>query len=208
MIRLIATRANKFFFKVYFDEELLGGVPSSALRKLGLTAAEGTIDCADSSAVVDLVREWVLENARNRLLGYLAKAERTCYDCRMFLRKSFVPEAVIDAVIAEAEEQQWVSDERYAGLYAEDAFMNRMSPLDAKYKLRLKKIDPLLINKAVKKTYDVEGLGGMIEDLIDVLIERNVGLTGQKLYQKVATALYRKGFEYEAYEEMLKRKVF
>jgi len=207
MIRLIATRQNKFFFKVYAGEELLGGVPSSALRKLGINTAEEAVECSDEPAVAECIKQWVLENARDRLLGYVAKAEHTCYDCRNYLKKLYVPEDVIEVVLVEAVEQKWVSDERYAGFYAEDAFLSQMSPLDVKYKLMQKRVNPKVIDKAIKKVYATDNLTQMIEELIDKYIERNAGMPAQKLYQKIATTLYRKGFEYEVYEEILKRKL-
>jgi len=149
----------------------------------------------------------MIEKARNKLLNYLAKAERTVYDCKILLKKHKYPDDIIEQVISEAIEQNWLSDKRYAKLYAENASLSMMSPLSVKHKLFSKKIDSALVTEAVNTAFDPESVKDILETMIDKLLKINQGLTGQKLYQKIATTLYRKGFEYEMYEEMLKRKV-
>ena len=153
------------------------------------------------------IEQSIKETAQKKLIEYLAKSERTVFDCRNLLKKHDVPQDVVDALINEAVQNKWLSDERYARLFTEDSIYNAYSPADVKYRLSKKRIDPEIINITVEKIYDKDTLKKILNETINKLIKINREITPQKRFEKIATTLYRKGFEYSEYEHILKVKL-
>jgi len=85
--------------------------------------------------------------------------------------------------------------------------MMERSPLDIKHKLLQKKIDIEIINNIIQETFCIDKKKEIIETLIDKLLVKYTDLKPTQRFEKIATALYRKGFEYGDYEEILNRKV-
>ena len=194
---------QKNYYKVFLDEEYIGCIPVSFLP------AEYFVepDTKFSDEFIQILKDFVYKNAINKLVWYLSKMEKTVYDCKLFLKKHDFPEPIISEVIKEAENKNWLSNERYATLYVEEAILTGRSPLEIKHKLLQKKIDVDTINKALKEFYTDEKKDDVLENMIDSIIKRYSDKDTEKLFEKVATALYRKGFQYNDYEELLRKKI-
>jgi len=208
MVRLISTSHKHSFYRVYSDDQFLGGVSVRFLLSLGLhippNEREIILDDFTDSRLLVAITDRVSQTAREKLLDYLSKAEHTVYDCKKLLKRHHIPDSIVSEVISEAIEQNWLSDERYTRLYAQNATLNLMSPLDVKYKLMQKKIDKSLVKDVVNETFDTENIKDILQTLIDKMIENNRDLPPKKLYTKIATYLHRKGFEYSQYEDLLR----
>ena len=210
-LTLKPSRNKKNQYKIYLDDEFLGCMPQKLIPAeyfLYCHCEEFTTKQSSSTddSFVSYIREHVLQHAQKALLDYLAKAERTTHDCKIYLKRQDIPDNVISVVINEAKSKKWLSDERYAELYTEDAIMMQRSPLDIKHKLLQKRIAPNIIDKALQNHFDKDKKDEIIEGLIDKLLPRYVALKPEKRFEKIATALYNKGFEYGDYEALLHKK--
>ena len=211
-LKLIPSRNKKNYYKIYLEDEFLGSLPQKLIPAEYFLQASSTI--ADdawqpsvSNDFIKFVKEWVHNNALSLLLDYLAKMERTTNDCKIYLRRWDVPEEVISSAIEQAKQKKWVSNERYAELYVEEAALAGRSPLDAKHKLLRKKVSSDVIDKVINNAYDRETKETIIKELIEKLMSRYAELHPSKQFEKIATALYRKGFEYGDYEELLRGRI-
>ena len=204
------SKSKKSLFKIFLEDEFLGCVPGILLLEQAIDvydeSSELHFDSLTSTQIESIV-EWVTTSAKRKLVDYLAKMERSVFDCRAYLRRQDVPSAIMDKVIAEAIKHKWLSDKRYAELYAEYALQNLMSPMDVRYKLIQKKIDKATIEKAINDVFSKDTVGDILDELIDKLLRRYADVNGRQKFDKIATALYRKGFEYGEYESRLKEKI-
>jgi SOS response regulatory protein OraA/RecX len=133
--------------------------------------------------------------------------ERTEYDCFLLLLKYDVPREVINKVIEYAKENKWLSNERYALMFAESSVYNGYSPLDVAHRLREKKISGNIIKNAIDTVYNKEIINNILNDLIDKLIRISNEKTDKKKFEKIMNTLYRKGFNFNDYENILKEKL-
>ena len=205
-LTLTPAKNKKNYYKLYADDEFLGCLHQKLIPAEYFLQNYSLLD-PDVASFVAFVRSLILETASINLLDYLAKMERTIYDCQIYLKRKDFPEKAINTVIKDAIDKKWLSDERYTELYATEAILCGRSILDVKYKLQQKKIKPHIINTIVDKIFNPAVQTEIISELIDKLIEKYADVSPHKRYEKIATALYRKGFQYHEYEEILKQKM-
>jgi SOS response regulatory protein OraA/RecX len=200
----------------FLQQRSSGDAPVIARSLLASLTKQSTLHTSEEDGGEELhtphstlhtLRDYVYKNAQAHLLDYLAKMEHCTFDCRNFLKKLEVPDKVINAVLKEAEDKKWLSDSRYAELYTEDAILCGRSPLDIKHKLRQKRIDPAIIDKTIEKLFNQETQNDLLNDLIEKMLSKYSELPPQKQFEKIATALYRKGFQYQDYEAILQRRL-
>ena len=206
-LTLTPAKNKKKYYKVYADDEYLGQIPQMLIPDEYFLQSELTEKEIKSFYVwKKVIGEWVSKKAIELLLDYLAKMEHTVYDCMMFLKKCSIPQPIIEATVSEAIKHKWVSDERYAELYTQDSILAGRSSREIKHKLQQKRVKPEIINKVIANLIKPETQREIITELIDKLIERYADQPPQKRFEKIATALYRKGFNYTDYEDILKAK--
>ena len=194
---------KKKYYKIYKDDEFLGSIPERFVPAEYFINPEKEI----SEDFLIFVQEWVYKNAQDKLLDYLSKIEKPVYDCRLFLKRHEMPDDVISVVIKEAEERNWVSDKRYAEMYISDSIYCGRSSLEIKHNLLLKKIDVVLIDNLLKEGYNEDTQNEVLENLISSLLKRYENIEKGKLFEKIATTLYRKGFKYNEYEDILRKRI-
>jgi SOS response regulatory protein OraA/RecX len=223
MIKILPLKNKQGFVKVYYvmtelnssshfsDDEFLGVVSEHFFSTYGhINSDTSALELYDTHSIdlsdlIEIIQTEVLEKTKSRLLDYVAKSERTIYDCQIFLQKWSTPTDIINSIIEYAITNKWLSDERYAMFYAEDALVSSMSPLNVKYKLIQKKIASDIIERVLNSVFNAENVNDMIEKQLEILLLRYADKPKRDKYEKIATALYRKGFAYSDYEEMLKR---
>ena len=156
---------------------------------------------------MEILEDLIYKNAISKLVEYLAKSERTEADCVAYLKRQKIPEDVIKKAVSEAKHRNWLSDERYTDLYTENAIICGRSPLEVRHKLIQKRINTETIDKAINRFFTPETTEKLIENQIELLLKRNSDLPPSKQFEKIATALYRKGFQYSDYEDILRKKL-
>jgi SOS response regulatory protein OraA/RecX len=223
MIKIHHLKNKQGFVKVFYvvtegnssphfsDDEYIGVVSEHFFSSYGQINKEtNELELYDTtnislSELVENLQTEVYEKTIARLLDYVAKSERAAYDCEIYLKKWETPQTVINLAIEYATSHKWVSDERYAMFYAEDALFGSMSPMNVKYKLIQKKIAPDIVERVISSVFDSENLSDLLDQQLEILLKRYSNLPKRSKYEKIATALYRKGFPYNDYEEKLKR---
>lgn len=193
---------------MYCDEELLGSIPESELKKIDIFITESGDEYPDlDDSQLAHIRDFVYKYAQKKLLMYLAKMERSTFDCRQYLKRLDVPYSVATEIIEMATEKKWLCDHRCAEIYATEGLFCRYSPQAVKAKLIEKKIPSHIINEALESKYDRETMQDIIESTIDRLLGLYSDTPMRKKFEKIATALYRKGFAYDDYESILRLKI-
>jgi len=104
-LTLTASRNKKNYYKIYIDDEFLGCLPQKLIPAeyfLQTTIPLSKGDRGEDAHFITFTKEHTLNYAQSTLLNYLAKAERTVYDCKIILRKHEIPDKVIETVIKDA----------------------------------------------------------------------------------------------------------
>ena len=204
MMTLTLSKTRKGIYDVHVDEELIGCLPDK------LIPAEYFISTPTDKKAADFikaVKEWTFKNGQTRLVDYLAKIERTVFDSKNHLRRWSVPDDMITKIINDAIQKKWLSDERYTRNYIEEMILTGRSPQYAKFKLHKKKIAHETIAKVIAEEYDQKITQDLVIDIIDKLITKYEGMPERQQFERIASALYRRGFDYVDYEDVLKMRI-
>ena len=199
MLVIKSSKKKKNYYQIFYNDTFLGTVPKSFLPPEFFV--DHKIECTEE--YINSIKEWVYKNGLAKLLEYLSKMEKSVSECYQFLKRHDIPDSTITALLKDAQSRNWVSDARYSSLFVQEAILNGKSFLDIKHKLVQKKIDIKIIEKALNEQYTSQTKSDILRKQIDTLIQRYSNVDPDKLYEKVATALYRKGFQYSEYEDIL-----
>ncbi|MCB5250920.1 MAG: RecX family transcriptional regulator [Candidatus Cloacimonadales bacterium] len=156
---------------------------------------------------LEVLRQSCISFARNKLLDYLAKSEKTKYDCIVFLRRYQIPEFMIRDLVKWAEEQKYLSDERYAEMYIQEAMLSYKSANEIRFKLKQKRVDSVIIEKLLLNIYNREAELELLEQYIEQMLNHEKEVNPKKLFERCATKLYRKGFKYDSFSRALAEKI-
>ena len=140
------------------------------------------------------------ERARERVLWYLDRSDRTEKELRDRLRRGEFSPEVTDAVLERLKEVGIVDDRRYAMHYAERLSEANISRRESFAKMMAKGLDKDIINAALDSADADEG------EQIKALLSKKYAskLSGEDGIKKVYAALLRKGFSYGAVRDALK----
>lgn len=145
------------------------------------------------------------KSAWQRLIGYLARQERSTAECRRYLSRYRYQKKMVEGLIDRAEKAGYLSDERYAGLLVESMANRGRSRMEAMQRLSMGGIHPELAEKALNQSYSREAEKGIIERQVEKAWNRHKRETGRKRVEKTLSALCRMGFPYDEVREMLDR---
>lgn len=194
---------KKTLREIWTEAECLGVIPAKLLPFSMKMSESYEMNEAELHSLLDEARLF----AKDKLLNYLAMAEKTTYDCVEFLKRYHIPEKQIEEVISFAQKHKYLSDERYTELYIQECMLYCKSQEEIKYKLKLKRISSEIIYKKLKELYGDEEEENILNDLIDRLLMQYSGAEPKQLYDKCATSLYRKGFKYNEFCGLLSKKL-
>lgn len=139
-----------------------------------------------------------LENAR----WLCSKSERCRYDMLLYLKKYELTNVEKNDIVARLIEEKYIDNKRYATAFATDKFrFNRWGRIKIKYELKMKKIEPDLIDEALALIDETE-----YSRTIRILIsQRNMEADSPFEYnQKIMRYMFGKGFEPDLVEDELK----
>ncbi len=155
-----------------------------------------------------LLRDEIRKYAWNRLLGYLARRERSMRESSEFLDKLPAHFTIRNDLLERAVERKFISDSRFAELYTLSLMRKQKSREEAHYKLREKGIDEMLIEKTLAERYTGEAETEMIERAVEKALFRFRDFPPRKRYEKALTSLCRSGFSYEDVKDMVRDAVY
>jgi len=138
---------------------------------------------------------------------YCAYQERSQQEVRNKLYDWGLHNADVENIIVDLIEQNFINEERFAMLFAGGKFrIKKWGRIKIKNELKLRKITPYCIRKAIESIDDKE----YIETLKE-LIEKKTALTKEKnkfkKFSKIANFIISKGFERELVIELMKENM-
>ena len=184
-------------YKVELDDQL-----AFVLYKGELARYCVRIDEELSQEQIDVIlNEVLLKRAKKYLLHLLSKMDRTSYELRIKLRRSFYPDEVIDKAIAYVASYGYIDDASYAKRYLR-TYEGRLSYQQIKRRLVTKGISKDIIESLDDDRRQDEG--ELIEKYIYKKINNREKIDSKEI-KRIADYLYRKGFESDTIWSKLKK---
>lgn len=152
-----------------------------------------------------LLVENEIDDAREVALNYLSYKPRTTAEVERRLRREGYREVVVEDVVADLEEREYIDDETYARLFADERFTSKgYGPYRVEQDLRKRGVDQAAIDAAVAEVFDTtamrEEARRQAEKRWDRLSdESNLRRRKKKLYDYLA----RRGFPFELVREVV-----
>ncbi len=156
----------------------------------------------------DTLRDDIRIFAWNRLLDYLALRERSRKESLDYLRKLPLHPVLCSELVERAISKKFISDKRFAELYATSLLRKQKSREEIRHKLKEKGIDEILIEKTIEEFATPEQEQESIDQRIEKALIRYRDLKPHQKYEKILTSLCRNGFSYEDVKEKVKQKVY
>lgn len=220
MMKLIISKYKRNYVRIYDEEDFVGLLsikllPHDIYLKIPAEIVEDTEfyynfkTDSEYQSFKKSVQENIYDTALQKLLDYVAKAERTVFDCKQLLKRHDVPASMIEKLITVAKEKKWVSDIRYAQLFTDDGILFGKSPYEIKCKLYQKNIDKSIIDSVLAEKYSRDKKNEVLIELIDKSVNKyiSVSFDKKKIFDKIATNLYRKGFLFDEFNDILHKKL-
>lgn len=210
-ISLTIPKNKKYLRLVKADQKVIGvlpvkNLPFSFRLNCDPLSEESELEISDSE--LKQIEEDAFRYAQSLLLDYLAASEKTVYDCRDFLKRYAIPVETIEELINYAQEKNYLSDGRYTEMYIQECLLFNKSPEEIRFKLKQKRINAQLIQEKMHALYHPEVKQEVLNNLIEKLITQFQALPEKQCFEKCATFLYRKGFKYDEFENILKAKIY
>jgi regulatory protein len=191
---------------IYVDGEFLAGVSGETLLRLALRAG----DELGAEQIKVLKKTEELVSARNVALRYLATRPRTVREVRDKLRDREFSDAEIARVIEELKHSGLLDDEEFARLYIRNALTLKPSgELLLRRRLLLLGVEKQIVERALCDTIRtgdrVEQASRAAETFLKRSAKARGGESPEKMRQRLSTYLARRGFSWDAIEEILKK---
>lgn len=194
MIVTDIVRTDKKKSLIYIDYEKAFSLYNSEITRLGIETDKEL----DSTSYNEIMNDILPERCRERAVYVLKDSDKSEFILRDKLSKGGYPAIIIDKVIADFKEYNYIDDERYVKNYVK-------YNISAKSKSRIinelyaKGISKTLISKAFDE-YEDEDINEVQYELVkkEFLKKRYDFLGDDKnLLNKIIAALMRKGFKYD-----------
>jgi regulatory protein len=194
MIVTDIVRTDKKKSLIYIDYEKAFSLYNSEIKRLGIETDKEL----DSTSYNEIMNDILPERCRERAVYILKDSDKSEFILRDKLSKGGYPAIIIDKVIADFKEYNYIDDERYVKNYVK-------YNISAKSKSRIinelyaKGICKTLISGAFDE-YEDEDINEVQYELVkkEFLKKRYDFLVDDKnLLNKIIAALMRKGFKYD-----------
>lgn len=176
---------------IELDKEVWGTLPMRVLLPfMGLEQA-GEIAEDKRNELIELI----YQHHRAGLFDYLAKSEHSEWQCKLFLKRKLLHRNLIDRMIDEATDKNFLSNDRYAEILIRSLAEMGKSRRYIISKLQLQRIPSTLYEPYLQEYLQRDdSLSRLQAEVKSILLRyRDLPLIKQK--EKVFTSLYRKGWE-------------
>ncbi|PKN78075.1 MAG: hypothetical protein CVU48_09495 [Candidatus Cloacimonetes bacterium HGW-Cloacimonetes-1] len=185
--------------KISIDNTLWGTLPNGVLLSLYPIPSEQEIDAAE----FERLKRLLTERAYSLLLDYLAKQERSTWQCRQNLHKHGFHSGIIAECITTATEARYLDDERFAELLARSLAERRKSRVYAVNKFYEHKIPPATYEPFLGQYFRPQEQREWLLPQIEKLQNRYQALSPYEARTKIIASLYRKGYSLELIQSCL-----
>lgn len=145
-------------------------------------------------------KEW--RSAKNFALKCLARKSYHSHELKKLLKECLVNDVIIDEVIGECRELGYLDDDDLILRLMQREKSKQGGPRKILWKIRRKGIEDEQIESKLDVTYPLEEQAAGIKQLLETRY-RSRDLSCPKEKQKVVAALLRKGFTFEAVQQVL-----
>ncbi len=176
---------------IELDKEVWGTLPMRVLLPfMGLEQA-GEISEERRNELIDLI----YQHHRAGLFDYLAKSEHSEWQCKLFLKRKLLHRNLIDRLIDEATDKNFLSNDRYAEILIRSLAEMGKSRRYIISKLQVQRIPSTLYEPYLQEYLQRDdSLSRLHAEVKSILLRcRDLPMIKQK--EKVFTSLYRKGWE-------------
>jgi SOS response regulatory protein OraA/RecX len=191
---------------IELDKEVWGTLPMRVLLPF--------LGCEQSGEISDDRREELLElvfeHHRAGLFDYLAKSEHSEWQCKLFLKRKLLHRYLIDRLIDEAKDKNFLSNDRYAEILIRSLAEMGKSRRYIISKLQVQRIPSTLYEPYLLDYLQRDDSLARLETEVKNILLRCSNLPFIKRKEKVFTTLYRKGWEMDliraAWDKALERE--
>ncbi|MDZ4121352.1 MAG: RecX family transcriptional regulator [Candidatus Cloacimonadaceae bacterium] len=176
---------------IYLDSELWGILPARILHSRFQIPCE--IEISDDSA--SEITSLLTESARQRILEYLAKFERSTHQCRDILQRHRYHHRIISSVIDEVTSLGYLDDTRFTEILVRSLADRGKSRRYIINKLYLQSIPSAIYDPFLAEFLNPTDLKENLKSEVSRLKSRYRDLPTHKQREKIVSSLYRKGFE-------------
>lgn len=172
------------------NDEIWGVLSLRTLHRLYPLSCEAEISEAEAQ---DLISE-LEKKAWWQITEYLARAEHSEHQCRLFLGRKDYHKSIIDKCITLCKEKTYLDDARFAEILIRSLFERGKSKRSIIEKLYAQRIPPSLYEPILQELEDPEQNQTLLKEQIKKLLYKHRAQEPWKAKEKVYASLFRKGF--------------
>ncbi|MCB5265920.1 MAG: recombination regulator RecX [Candidatus Cloacimonetes bacterium] len=172
------------------NDEIWGVLSLRTLHRLYPLSCEAEISEAEAQ---DLISE-LEKKAWWQITEYLARAEHSEHQCRLFLGRKDYHKSIIDKCITLCKEKTYLDDARFAEILIRSLFERGKSKRAIIEKLYAQRIPPSLYEPILQELEDPEQNRELLREQIQKLLYKHRAQEPWKAKEKVYASLFRKGF--------------
>ncbi|MCB5262628.1 MAG: recombination regulator RecX [Candidatus Cloacimonetes bacterium] len=172
------------------DDEIWGVLSLRTLQRLHPFSSELDISETQSQHLISELEK----KAWWQITEYLAKAEHSEHQCRLFLGRKDYHKSIIDRCIELCKEKGYLDDARFAEILIRSLFERGKSARAITEKLYEQRIPPALYEPILQELQDPEQNRQLLREQIQKLLYKHRAQEPWKAKEKVYASLFRKGF--------------
>lgn len=172
------------------NDEIWGVLSLRTLQRLSPLSDEAEISETESQKLISELEK----KAWRQITEYLARAEHSTQQCRLFLARKDYHQSIIDKCIRLCLEKGYLDDARFAGILIRSLFERGKSKRAITEKLYEQRIPPSLYEPILQELEDPEQSRALLKEQIQKLLFRHRAQEPWKAREKVLASLFRKGF--------------
>jgi len=186
---------------IYLEHSVWGCLPCQRLQALFSFSSEVT-DL--SAAEAESLKTELLNTARRKLWHWLARQEHCCHEAELYLKRWRFHPSLIFTCLQEAQDKGFLDDARYCRLLIESLLERQKSPVQIKAKLYEKHLPSGLWEPILAELVQDHPIHDILQAQAEKVYARYAHLDRRTAREKCLTALYRKGFDLEEAEAVIR----
>lgn len=189
--RIEVQKKNNFRYSLYSESEFITGVSESTLTELNLR--KGTVISQELYLQIEANEERVA--IKGYLLRLLGRRDHASHELRLKGIKKDYDKSILDELIAELEEKDYINNYSFAKKFVHDKFeFNQWGPNKIRMHLLQKKIDKKIVDSIIVEHLSTQQRVDTIMELVRKKKKSFLRTDPDKRRKKIFDYLFRKGF--------------
>ncbi len=197
---IVQHKKNKKYYSIYIDGKFKFSLSEDDLIFLNLKKEQ----VLPQEKVDYLTQEYGLQKARNYVYSLISKKIYSENLLREKLRNKNYPDEIIEKIIDELKEYDYINDEKFIYEYAQNKIESKpMGRYRLKNELFNKKFDETLIKECIENIYQEYNEKELAEKAIKMHFKNMPTEIDEKFAVKLKNFLLSRGFSYEIINEVI-----